>query len=79
MIFQILKATHENSVKNDFVQTCMKYLKTLDISLNFEEIQKLSDRKFKMLLKEKLKVAAFKYLTKEQSKQKKIMDIQYIK
>ena len=79
MIFQVLKATHENSVKNDFVQTCMKYLKTLDISLNFEEIQKLSDRKFKMLLKEKLKVAAFKYLTKEQSKQKKIMDIQYNK
>ena len=47
MIFQVLKATQENPVKKDFVLTCMKYLKTLDVSLNFEEIEKLSDRKFK--------------------------------
>ena len=57
----------------------IKYLKTLDISLNFEEIEKLSDRKFKKLLKEKSKVAAFNYLKKEHSKQTKIMDIQYDK
>jgi hypothetical protein len=79
MISQVLKATRENSVKHNFVQTCMKYLKTLDISLNFEEIEKLSDRKFKKLLKEKSKVAAFNYLKKEQSKQTKIMDIHYDK
>ena len=30
MIFQVLKATCENTVKNDFVQTCKKYLKTME-------------------------------------------------
>ena len=66
-------------VKNDFVQTCRKYLKALDINLSFEEIENLSDSRFKKLLKENSKTAAFKYLTKEKSKQKKIMNIKYDK
>jgi hypothetical protein len=42
MIYQILKATHENPVKNDFVSTCRKYLKILDIQLSFEENENMS-------------------------------------
>ena len=79
MIFKILKATRENPVKNDFVFTCQKYLKTLEIDLSFEEIAKMSKYKFKNILKEKATTAAFKYLKNEQMKQKKILDIQYSK
>jgi hypothetical protein len=42
MIYQILKATKENPIKNNFVVTCLKYLKNLDINLSFEEIGKMS-------------------------------------
>ena len=38
MIYQILKVTSESSVKKDFVYTCKKYLKSLDMDLSFEEI-----------------------------------------
>ena len=62
MIFQILKATRENPVKNDFVYTCQKYLKTLEIDISFEEIAKMSQYNFKQILKEKATIAAFKYL-----------------
>ena len=77
MIFQVLKATCENTVKNDFVQTCKKYLKTLDIQLSFEEIASLSNFRFKKLLKEKSRLAGFEYLKSEKSKQTKIMNIPY--
>jgi hypothetical protein len=75
MVHHSLKATCENPVKNDFVQICEKYLKALDINLSFKEIAEMS----KKLLKEKSKVAAFKYLTGEKLKQKKIFNIQYQK
>ena len=57
----------------------MKYLKTLDINLSFEEIAKLSDSRFKKQLKENSKIAAFKYLNKEKSKQKKIMSVKQVR
>ena len=79
MIHQVLKATSENSVKNDFVQTCKKYLRLLDINISFEEIAEMSKWSFKKLLKEKTNMAAFKYLTSEQSKQSKICNIVYSK
>ena len=56
-----------------------KYLKALDINHSFEEIAKLSKSALKKLLKEKSKVAAFKYLTGEKLKEKKICHIEYEK
>ena len=46
MIFQVLQPTCDNPIKNDFVKTCEKYLKTLVINLSFEEIEKLSQWSF---------------------------------
>ena len=74
-----MKAKCANPVKNDFVLTCKKYLETLDINLTFEEIAKLSKFKFNKLLKEKIEIAAFTYLKKQQSKQEKIKEIYYSK
>ena len=62
MIAQVLKATCDNSVKNDFVFTCKKYLETLKLNLSFDEIEKMSKYTFKKLLKEKTRSAAFEYL-----------------
>ena len=39
MIYQVLKATWEKPIKNDFIQTCEKYLDVLDIKLSFQEIE----------------------------------------
>ena len=77
MIYQILKVTSESSVKNDFVYTCKKYLKTLDINLSFEEIESMSKFTFKKLVKGKTKSAAFSYLEEQKNKQEKIKDIFY--
>ena len=77
MIYQILKVTSESSVKNDFVYTCKKYLKTLDINLSFDEIESMSKFTFKKLVKCKAKSAAFSYLEEQKNKQEKIKDIFY--
>ena len=75
MIYNILKETIESSVKNDFVYTCKKYLKILDLDISFEEIAKMSKFSFMKIVKVKTKCAAFAYLEEQKSKQDKIKDI----
>jgi hypothetical protein len=38
MMFGVFQASCDNSVKNDFVKTCKKYLQTLRIMLSFDDI-----------------------------------------
>ena len=47
--------------------------------MTFEEIGQMSKFRFKNLVKEKAKEAAFKYLLEEKSKQSNILDLQYDK
>ena len=79
MIYKVFKATSENPVKNDFVETCKKYIKQLDIKLTFEEISEMSSNRFKNIVKQKTEEAGFNHLLKEKNKQKKIVDIEYKK
>jgi hypothetical protein len=79
MIFQVLKATCDNPVKNDFVKTCQKYLDCLNIGLTFDEISEMSKYRFKQLVKQKTEEAGFAYLIKEKNKQKKISHLNYVK
>ena len=65
MIRKVLKATQEDSTKHDFVRTCEKYLKALDIRFSFDQIGKMSKPAFKKLLKEKARLAAFNYVIVE--------------
>jgi hypothetical protein len=69
MMYQVLKTTEENPSKNYFVQTCLKYLKTLDIDLTFEQISKMS----------KQKISALKYLNTEKATQSKKFNIDHQK
>jgi hypothetical protein len=75
-MYQVLKTTQDNPSKNDFVQTCLKYLKTLDIDLTFEQISIMSKQSFKTVLKQKTKISALKYLNKEKAIQSKILNIE---
>ena len=58
MISQVLKATQENPLKNDFVFTCKKYMKILGIEFSFEEIEKMSKASFKKVVKGKNKTSS---------------------
>ena len=77
LIYQVLKATWENPIKNDFVKTCKEYLATLDITLSFQEIEQMSEWSFKKLVKSKTEAAGLKYLLSQKEKQTKVMDIEY--
>ena len=77
MIFKVLQATKENQIKNDFVQTCEKYLKNLKINMDFKEIGDMTTGMFKKLVKSKTIKAAFEYLIEKKNDQKKIRDIEY--
>ena len=79
MMFQVLKATIENPTKNDFVNTCLGYLEILEIKMTLQEIKEMSEGSFKQLVKNRTKIAAFKYLLKEKEKQSKIANIFYEK
>ena len=69
MIYQVLKATWENPIKNDFVKTCKEYLATLEINLSFQEIEEMSQWSFKKMVKEKTEAAGLKYLQGHLKKQ----------
>ena len=79
MMYQVLKATWENPIKNDFVKICTQYLCALDIKMSFEEIEKMTEKSFKTMVKDKTSKAAFKYLEGEKLKQTKIAFMQYKK
>ena len=44
MINKVYKATCEHPLRNDFVLTCQKYLKTLNIDLSFEQIRNMHSK-----------------------------------
>ena len=77
MIYQVLKATLENPIRNDFIKTCEKYLNILDIKLSFQEIKNMSVWSFKKLVKTKTSAAGLKYLLGQKERQTKTMQIQY--
>ena len=79
MMYQVLKATWENPIKNDFVKICTQYLSALEIKMSFEEIEIMSEKSFKKLVKAKTEKAAFKYLQDEKQKQTKIINLHYHK
>ena len=79
MLFQVLKATWENPTKNDFVRICTQYLCALEIKMSFKEIEIMSEKEFKRLVKNKTEKAAFLYLQGEKQKQTKIANLEYKK
>ena len=77
LIYKFLMAQSKNPGKNDWVTTVNEDLKKLDIQLNFEGIRKTSKSSFKKLVKEKVRIKAFHYLTQLQSTHSKSKDLKY--
>ena len=80
MINTVFKATCDHPLKNDFVQTCQKYLKTLNIDLSFEQIRNMSEYGFKKYVKTQTKEATFKHLIElknKPGKHTKMVDLNY--
>ena len=77
MIYNVLKATKENPMKNDFVYTCKKYLEMLKIKTTFEEMEKMSKMQLRKMLSKKIRHEALVYLKNQQFNQEKIKDIVY--
>ena len=77
MIFKVFQAICDDPIKNDFVNICLKYLQILQINLSFKEIEKMSKFSFKKLVKEKAKIAAFKYLLEKKQTQSKLSNLNY--
>ena len=85
MIYKVFEATLKDPLKNDFVSICKKYLEDLNINLSFEDIKNLSKWKLKKILKDKIELAAFKYLIRlknspsRDGRMSKVGNIQYEK
>ena len=72
MVSKVCQATCTNPIQHDFVNTCKKYLESLEIQLDFEEIRKMSKYQLKKLLQEKITEAGFKYLIKKKNEKGKL-------
>ena len=62
LIHRFLQLQISQPTKNDWVESCKKDLKKLDISLSFEEIRNLSNDQFKQKVKGNANLKGFEYL-----------------
>ena len=76
-ISRFFKLQLENPVRGDWVSTCMKNLKILNINLSLEEIKDMSAFSFKKLVNKKCDETAFEYLLSKRGS--KGRDIEYSK
>ena len=65
LIHQFLVAQAKNPSKSDWVKTVTNDLQELNIQLNFEDIKNISKSMFKNLVKDKVKIKTFQYLTSQ--------------
>ena len=70
-------AQGDNPTKGDFVKLVEKDLERMEENLDFTEIQSMTSRDFKKLIKSKTKSTAFKRIKMLQSKHSKIQHIEY--
>jgi hypothetical protein len=62
MLFKFFEVQLQASSKGDWVYMCNEDLKTLNIKETYEEIKDMTHYRFKKLLNEKIKSAAYEYL-----------------
>ena len=77
LIHEVFNAQCTSPVKGDWVLTVKQDLADLDINLTFEQIKNTSKQGFKDIVKEKVKHAAFCFLTNCQQTHSKAKNLQY--
>ena len=73
----VFKAQCDKPVARDWVNTVKEDLKDIDLDMSFSDIKKQSKDSFKNLVKNKVKIAAFTYLSKIQETKSKSRNIKY--
>ena len=76
-MYRFLKAQLDNPTKNDWGQTIKNDIEMFKIGLSIKEIENMSKKAFKNLVKKKEKEASFEYLLIEKSKHSKVAHINY--
>ena len=56
LLHRVFQAQCENPVQGDWVKTVTDDIKEIDLKMNFKDIQKMSEKSFKNLVKSKVKV-----------------------
>ena len=75
MIRQVYDVLKQESRKGDFVNLVQKDLNEINLKMSDEEIQTLSNGKWKAMVKQKVKQAAFQHLFSESSSKEKTKHI----
>ena len=68
---QMLKAQTEKPLSGDWASTCLKDIEKLKLDLTFEEIRKMTKKKYTIMIKESVREVALKYLLEKQGKKDK--------
>ena len=79
LINEVFTVQCENPVKGDWVLTVKENIDELDLKMTFLQIKATTKDMFKSIVKEKVKIAAFKFLTKLQETHSKSSNIKYQK
>ena len=66
-MYKVFQATCDNPLKNDFVETCTRYMESLGLDLTFEDMRKMTKQQLKKIVDQKTNEAAFKYLLEKQN------------
>ena len=77
LIHKFYQTQYAKSAKNDWCLTVKANLEMLKINLSEGEIKKLSEYRFKKLVKTAIKDETFRYLNSLKNKHSKVMHIQY--
>ena len=68
MISKFVRLQQEQSVKGDWISTCFKDLKSLDMSVSLSEIRNMSKNSFRKILNKRIRIIAFNYLKRKQGR-----------
>ena len=79
LIHKFYKIQFDKAAKNDWCLTVKENLETLRINNTEEQIQKLSEESFKILVNSAIKKEAFNYLKALKNSHTKVLHIEYEK
>ena len=77
LIYRFLKAQKDNPAKNDWSETVIDDLSTLDLKMSFEDIEKISKNKLKDLVDKSVKKEAFEHLCAIKERHSKVNEIDH--
>ena len=77
LIRSVLNAQIQNPTNGDWITTALEDIKSLEINLSLEEIQRLSKVNFKKMLKENVRIKSFQYLLNIKESHSKTINLEY--